>query len=205
MSLYDHALNFLDRFVEEALARELTINNRLEAQSLIWTILRACDEDPWSNHKVAELAEKLLWASDYLQKIIDGLKDKGQVIFQGPPGTGKTYVAKCIAEWCKKYGGDFQIVQFHPSYSYENFVEGFRPTLTEGGHAGFTLTNGPLRRIAKQAADNPASTFILVIDEINRGNVAKVLGELYFLLEYRNEEIALQYSGEGSACRRTSG
>ncbi len=200
VSLYDHALNFLDRFVEEALARELTIHNRLEAQSLVWAILQARDEssqDPWSNHKVAELAEDLLWASDYLQKIIEGLKDKGQVIFQGPPGTGKTYVAKRIAEWCKKYGGDFQIVQFHPSYSYENFVEGFRPILTEGSHAGFTLTNGPLRRIAKQAADNPDATFILVIDEINRGNVAKVLGELYFLLEYRDEEITLQYSGEG--------
>ena len=200
--LYDHALNFLDRFIEEASARELMIDNRLEAQSLVWSILRARDEDPpiedpWSNHKIAELAEDILWKSDDLQKIVYGLKDKGQVIFQGPPGTGKTYVAKRIAEWCKKHGGDYQIVQFHPSYAYENFVEGFRPTLSEGGRAGFTLTNGPLRRIAKKAEDNPDATFILVIDEVNRGNVAKILGELYFLLEYRNEEVSLQYSGEG--------
>ena len=209
--LYDHALNFLDRFIEEASARELMINNRLEAQSLVWSILQARDEkplveenntspvleDPWSNHRIAELAEDLLWKSDDLQKIVYGLKDKGQVIFQGPPGTGKTYVAKRIAEWCKMHGGDYQIVQFHPSYAYENFVEGFRPTLSEGGRAGFTLTNGPLRRIAKKAEDNPDATFILVIDEIYRGNVAKILGELYFLLEYRNEEVALQYSGVG--------
>ena len=199
VSLYDHALNFLDRFVEEALARELTINNRLEAQSLVWAILQARDEgsqDPWSNHKVAELAEDLLWASDYLQKIIEGLKDKRQAIFQGPPGTGKTYVAKRIAEWCREHGGDFKIVQFHPSYAYEDFVEGFRPTLTDDGQAGFKLIKGPLRRIAEKAEANPDATFILVIDEINRGNVAKVLGELYFLLEYRDEEVELQYSNE---------
>ena len=88
------------------------------------------------------------------------------------------------------------IVQFHPSYAYEDFIEGFRPRLTEGGQAGFTLTEGPLRRIAEQARAKPAATFILVIDEINRGNLSKVLGELYFLLEYRDEEVALQYSNE---------
>ncbi len=211
VGLYDHALNFLDRFIEEASARGLMINNRLEAQSLVWAIRKSYDGDlpnreretppvlgdPWSNQKVAELAEDLLWEPSDLIKIIDGLKDKRQVIFQGPPGTGKTYVAKRIAELCKKHGGDYQIVQFHPSYSYENFVEGFRPTLDEGRRAGFTLADGPLPRIAKKAEDNPDSTFILVIDEINRGNVAKVLGELYFLLEYRNEEVALQYSGAG--------
>ena len=154
-------------------------------------------KDFWSPENVGTLAEEILWEADYLQKIVDGLKDKRQAIFQGPPGTGKTYVAKRIAEWCRKHGGDFQIVQFHPSYSYEDFVEGFRPTLTEGGQAGFTLTRGPLRRLAEKAEENPEATFVLVIDEINRGNLAKVLGELYFLLEYRNQEVALQYSGEG--------
>ena len=127
---------------------------------------------------MAKLAEELLWESADLRKIIDGLRDKRQVIFQGPPGTGKTYVAKRIAEWCKQHGGDYRIVQFHPSYAYEDFVEGFRPTLTESGQAGFTLTDGPLRRCAEQAEANPNATFILVIDEINRGNLAKVLGEL---------------------------
>ena len=142
---------------------------------------------------MAKLAEELLWESADLRKIIDGLRDKRQVIFQGPPGTGKTYVAKRIAEWCKQHGGDYRIVQFHPSYAYEDFVEGFRPTLTESGQAGFTLTDGPLRRCAEQAEANPNATFILVIDEINRGNLAKVLGELYFLLEYRDEAIRLLY------------
>ncbi len=152
--------------------------------------------DLWSPANIQLLAKELLWEPGALQKIIDGLTDKRQVIFQGPPGTGKTYVAKRIAEWCREHGGDFQIVQFHPSYSYEDFVEGFRPTLTDGGQAGFKLTEGPLRRIAEKAEDNPDATFILVIDEINRGSVAKVLGELYFLLEYRDEKVGLQYSND---------
>ncbi len=152
-------------------------------------------DDPWSPEKIASLAEGLLWETDELQKVVDGLKDKKQVIFQGPPGTGKTYVAKRIAEWCRDHGGGFQIVQFHPSYSYEDFVEGFRPTLSDG-QAGFKLAKGPLRVMAEKADANPEATFILVIDEINRGNIAKVLGELYFLLEYRDEKVGLQYSSE---------
>ena len=204
-ALYEHALGFLDQFIDEASHRGLTLRHRLDAESVVWAIQDEQDEgeepppipeDPWSPPEIAKLAGELLWEPSELQKIVDGLKDKRQVIFQGPPGTGKTYVAKRIAEWCKAHGGGYQIVQFHPSYSYEDFVEGFRPTLTEGGQAGFKLTEGPLRRIAKDAEANPNATFILVIDEINRGNVSKVLGELYFLLEYRNEEIRLQYSNE---------
>ena len=203
-ALYEHALGFLDRFIEEASARGLPLRHRLDAQSLIYGICRPDPDpappvppsDPWSPADIEALAKELLWEGSGLQKIIDGLKDKGQAIFQGPPGTGKTYVAKRIAEWCRNRGGDFEIVQFHPSYSYEDFVEGFRPTLNDTGQAGFKLKAGPLRRIAAKATENPDATFVLVIDEINRGNVAKVLGELYFLLEYRNESVSLQYSGD---------
>ena len=205
-ALYEHALEFLDRFMQEASERNLPLRHRLDAQSVVWGISSPDTEDPddqpvpardlWSPSDIGVLARELLWEGAGLQKIIDGLKDKRQAIFQGPPGTGKTYVAKRIAEWCRDRGGDFEIIQFHPSYSYEDFVEGFRPTLTDAGQAGFKLTEGPLRRIAAKAAENPGSTFVLVIDEINRGNVAKVLGELYFLLEYRDESVSLQYSGD---------
>ena len=201
--LYEHALGFLDRFREEAEKRGLSMRHPLDAQSYVWGILKDDDPkpppppttDPWSPENVAALAGELRWETRYLQKIVDGLKDKRQAIFQGPPGTGKTYVAKRIAEWCREHGGDFQIVQLHPSYSYEDFVEGFRPTL-DGGQVGFKLADGPLRRIAREAEAKPDATFILVIDEINRGNVTKVLGELYFLLEYRDEKVGLQYSNE---------
>ena len=210
-ALYEHALGFLDRFIEEASKRGLTLRHRLDAQSLVWGVVQGRDEpdepmeredallaplDLWTPPNIEALAKELLWETGELRKIIDGLKDKGQVIFQGPPGTGKTFAAKRIAEWCRDYGGDFQMVQFHPSYSYEDFVEGFRPTLSKGGQAGFELREGPLRRMASEAEASPHAVFVLVIDEINRGNVAKVLGELYFLLEYRDEDMTLQYSAE---------
>ena len=205
--IYEHALEFLDRFIEEASERGLPLRHRLDAQSLLWAIQ---DEEAVStatlidvdNEETAiklpqsldELAGELMWDPYRLRMVIHGLEDKGQVIFQGPPGTGKTYVARRIAQWYQARGGDYQIVQFHPSYTYEDFVEGFRPARAGDGQVGFDLVKGPLRLMADQAQDNPDATLILVIDEINRGNVAKILGELYFLLEYRGEEIFLQYS-----------
>ena len=150
--------------------------------------------DPWSKARVEGLATELLWQPEQLQEIIDDLQEKRQVIFFGPPGTGKTYVAREIALQSWHNGGDFEVVQFHPSYSYEDFVQGYRPQLFNG-RPGFALVDGPLLRIAERAEDNPDATFILLIDELNRGNVAKVFGELYFLLEYRDEEMRLQYGG----------
>ena len=204
---YEHALEFLDRFIEEASERSLPLRHRLDAQSLLWVIQ---NEEPVSTvtpveddetvtkllQSLDQLASELMWEPDRLRMVIHGLEDKGQVIFQGPPGTGKTYVARRIAQWYREQGGDYQIVQFHPSYTYEDFVEGFRPARASDGQVGYDLVKGPLPLMAERARANPDATFILVIDEINRGNVAKVLGELYFLLEYRDEAVTLQYSHE---------
>ena len=121
------------------------------------------------------------------------MDDKKQVIFQGPPGTGKTYVAQKLARHLAGSNERVTLVQLHPSYAYEDFVQGFRPTLKDG-QAGFELRDGPLLRAAELARSDSNNKHFLVIDEINRGNLAKVLGELYFLLEYRDEAIRLQYS-----------
>ena len=142
------------------------------------------------------LADDILISESELRKIADLLDDKKQVIFQGPPGTGKTYLAKKLAACLAGDAERVRIVQFHPSYAYEDFVQGYRPTLTEDGRAGFELRDGPLLQMAKTAGKEPDTKFFLVIDEINRGNLSKVLGELYFLLEYRDEEMRLQYEDE---------
>lgn len=155
------------------------------------------EDGPPSADNIVELAEELfLEPPGFLSLVERLLEDKRQVIFYGPPGTGKTYVARKLAEF---YGdgtnGCSRLVQFHPSYSYEDFVEGYRPRAV-GGQPGFALVDGPLKEIARDAARNPDSRYVLVIDEVNRANLTKVLGELYFLLEYRNESVTLQYSGE---------
>ena len=139
------------------------------------------------------LASNLLLSKEFLENIRTLLEFKGQVIIQGPPGTGKTYVARKLAKRLAGSKNRVKFVQFHPSYAYEDFVRGFRPKTTENGQAMFELQDGPLLQAAQEARKVPDAKHFLIIDEINRGNLAKVFGELYFLLEYRNEEVSLQY------------
>ena len=202
-ALYGHALGFLDRFMEEASERRLELRHRLDAQSLVWMILRepvAESEPPQEPEDAADLAglaEELLLPVEFLEEIVTLLKDKGQVIFQGPPGTGKTFVAQELAEHLGGSKERVTLVQFHPSYAYEDFVQGFRPSPTDSGQPGFVLRAGPLLTAAERARSDLDSDHFLVIDEINRGNLAKVFGELYFLLEYRDKKMRLQYQTEG--------
>ena len=144
---------------------------------------------------IEDLAHELLVDSGHLRKIQRLLEDKRQIIFQGPPGTGKTYVARKLATCLAGDEKRVRLVQFHPSYAYEDFVQGIRPIL-RGEQPGFKLRPGPLLSMAEQAREAPDDLHVLVIDEINRGNLAKVFGELYFLLEYRDHQMQLQYSDE---------
>ncbi len=138
------------------------------------------------------LAASLYLPDNFLSEILKLLDDKKQVIFQGPPGTGKTYVAQELAKHLAGAAERVTLVQFHPSYSYEDFIQGYRPTLKDG-QPGFELRDGPLLRAAENARQDPDAKHFLIIDEINRGNIANVFGELYFLLEYPDEAINLQY------------
>ena len=204
-TLYGHALGFLDLFIEEADKRGLKLRHRLDAQSVLWAILQGRidppDEDPPEEDApiqpgtdLEDLAEELHLPAEFLEEIIALLQDKNQVIFQGPPGTGKTYVAQELAKHLAGKEGRVTLVQFHPSYAYEDFVHGYRPKGTDGEQVAFELRAGPLLRIAKDAQADLDGKYYLIIDEINRGNIAKVFGELYFLLEYRNRKMKLQYS-----------
>ena len=142
-------------------------------------------------------AEDLLVPHAWLNTFMRTLRNKKQVILQGPPGTGKTFLAKRIAS---KLSGSAQrrsLIQFHPSYTYEDFFEGFRPCVdSQNQKSWLELRPGPLRTIVEHALEESEYPHFLIIDEINRGNLASIFGELYFLLEYRKEEVRLMYSGE---------
>lgn len=139
-----------------------------------------------------DTAQAWMLDREWLQEIVDMLSSKKQVIFYGPPGTGKTYLATKLANQLTANGGSYQMVQFHPSYSYEDFVEGFRPRVSDGNMT-YELSPGPVKNLAEAARENPKDPYFLLIDEINRGNLAKIFGELYYLLEYRDESLILQY------------
>jgi 5-methylcytosine-specific restriction protein B len=143
----------------------------------------------------AEFADELMMDQADLAKIAELLWEKKQIVLYGPPGTGKTWLAQKLARQLTDEGA-VKLVQFHPSYTYEDFFEGFRPEAGGSGTLTFTLRPGPFRAFAEAAEDNKSTPYILVIDEINRTNLAKVFGELYYLLEYRDSSISLQYSPE---------
>jgi 5-methylcytosine-specific restriction protein B len=142
------------------------------------------------------LAERLTMPREWLQDVVELLRDRRQIVFYGPPGTGKTYLASRLALHLTGDPQNVKLVQFHPTYSYEDFFEGYRPRPGNDGAMAFELRPGPFRRLVDRAREDPARPYVLIVDELNRANLATVFGELYFLLEYRDEAIDLLYSGD---------
>ncbi len=134
------------------------------------------------------------YSADQLKGWVDQWRRKQQLILYGPPGTGKTYLAERLAHYLVHGGGFSELVQFHTSYAYEDFVQGIRPRVVEGA-LHYELAAGHFLRFcdkARQAGEKPC---VLIIDEINRANLARVFGELMYLLEYRHCPIALAGGG----------
>jgi hypothetical protein len=141
------------------------------------------------------VASKIYWDVKRLQEIVSSLSDESpQVVLAGPPGTGKTYVSRWIASQLLGVPGQLNdpritTVQFHPTYGYEDFVEGLRP-VAQNGSVVFETVPGPIVNLANQILDD-GEPRVLIIDEVNRANIARVFGELMYLLEYRDQKIDL--------------
>ncbi|XAS77985.1 AAA family ATPase [Dermatophilaceae bacterium Sec6.4] len=142
---------------------------------------------------IAETAAELLVDEDFLREVQALLADKKQVVFYGPPGTGKTFLAQRLAAALQPDAAKRAVVQFHPSTSYEDFFEGFRPRLDAAGQMVYELRKGPLALLAESAENDPTTPHVLVIDEINRANLPRVFGELLYLLEYRSSSVLTTY------------
>ncbi|MBD2183391.1 AAA family ATPase [Planktothrix sp. FACHB-1355] len=141
-------------------------------------------------YTLAQCAEDTGIEEETLKFWLQALERTKQAIFYGPPGTGKTYIAKKLAKHLIGGGDGFMdVVQFHPAYAYEDFVQGIRPQ-RKNGELDYPLVDGRFLEFC-QKAGNCQNICVLIIDEINRANVARVFGELMYLLEYRQEEISL--------------
>ena len=200
------------------LLREMVRDNKIEVISK--GVYRLLDEDLVNNLDVetyTELDTKValdtysidditadgcFLPQSKIEMILKRLQAKKNIILQGPPGTGKTWLAKRLAFALIGQRDDSKVraVQFHPNLSYEDFIRGWRPS----GEGKLTLVDGPFMEVIKTAIDDPESKYVIVIEEINRGNPAQVFGEMLTLLEAdkRSPDEALELSYRKTAGER---
>ncbi|MCL2336789.1 MAG: AAA family ATPase [Firmicutes bacterium] len=149
----------------------------------------------WDKYDADNFLNDVFMDEQQYDTLVGLLEHNKNLILQGAPGVGKTYAAKRLA-WSmmgEKDESRIQFVQFHQSYSYEDFIMGFRPT-----NDGFELKRGTFYEFCKTAADDDENDYFFIIDEINRGNLSKIFGELLMLIEKdkRGESIRLLYENE---------
>jgi 5-methylcytosine-specific restriction protein B len=142
------------------------------------------------------LEEVYMDIADY-NTLVGLIRTKKNVILQGAPGVGKTFAAKRLAYSMmgQKNQDRVMLVQFHQSYTYEDFIEGFRPT---SAGSGFEIKKGSFYNFCKKAGEDLENEYFFIIDEINRGNLSKIFGELFMLIENdkRGNSLQLLYSDE---------
>ena len=148
----------------------------------------------FDKYSKADFLEEVFMTEEKYNQLKALLKNKKNIILQGAPGVGKTFAAQRLA-WSimgEKDNSRIEIVQFHQNYSYEDFILGYKPT-----EDGFALREGIFYRFCVRAGNEPDKPFFFIIDEINRGNLSKIFGELLMLIErdYRGERITLAYNG----------
>lgn len=146
-------------------------------------------------YSVDDFLNEVFISAEKYQELRSKLLHKKNIILQGAPGVGKTFISKRLA-WSimgKKNHNRVMMIQFHQSYGYEDFIMGYRPSKD-----GFELKTGPFYNFCKKATEDTVHPYFFIIDEINRGNLSKIFGELFMLMESdkRGESLSLLYTGE---------
>lgn len=141
-----------------------------------------------------DFLNEVYMTEEHYETLVNVLRNKKNIILQGAPGVGKTFAARRLA-WSmmgEKDDSRIEFVQFHQNYSYEDFMMGYKPV-----EDGFELKYGIFYRFCQKAANQPDKEFFFIIDEINRGNMSKIFGELLMLIEkdYRGTKMTLAYNG----------
>lgn len=154
-------------------------------------------EKTFPEYSPEDFLSEVFLDEDSYDTLVELIRVKKNVILQGAPGVGKTFAAKRLAYSMMgvKDQERVMMVQFHQSYTYEDFIEGFRPS---SGNAGFEIKKGSFYNFCKKAADDLENEYFFIIDEINGGNLSKILGELFMLIESdkRGNALQLLYSDE---------
>ena len=154
-------------------------------------------EAPYPPYDVDKFLEEVYMDSADYTTLVGLIRKKKNVILQGAPGVGKTFAAKRLAYSMmgQKDQDRVMLVQFHQSYTYEDFIEGFRPT---SAGSGFEIKKGSFYNFCKKAGEDLENEYFFIIDEINRGNLSKIFGELFMLIENdkRGNSLQLLYSDE---------
>lgn len=155
------------------------------------------EENVFPEYTPEKFLEEVYMDGDNYDTLVELIRMKKNVILQGAPGVGKTFAAKRLAYsmmGCKDQNR-VMMVQFHQSYTYEDFIEGFRPSSTSNN---FEIKKGAFANFCQKAAEDPDNEYFFIIDEINRGNLSKIFGELFMLIENdkRGNALQLLYSGD---------